>query len=399
MPLAALIAAYQETSQGKLRATLTLAGRSLVERQARLAAAVGAQPVVILVERVPAELAAAIDRLRSEGVGAILARTVDEAADAVPRGDRLLLVADGLIAETGHFTRIAGAVGPAVLTVPDDGADDRHERIDADSRWAGLALTDGATLRETAAMLQDWDPQSTLLRLILQGGARQLAVRGEADGYLLVADNEQELLRAEQQIVAGAGGPGHGWAGRFLLAPIERAATRLLMPTAVTPEWLYLAAALLTGLAVFLFARGWLWAGGLTLLAASPLDGTAERLADVRLHGRRPPGWWSHVIPVAAAAALLALAWALARTDGWGCLSLGVAAILFQVALKGEIHGREIAGSEWLANRTGMIWLMLPFAVANEWLMGLGALAIYAAGSFFWAQREVHRPTHRAAED
>lgn len=399
MPLAALIAAYQETSQGKLRATLTLAGRSLVERQARLAAAVGAQPVVILVERVPAELAAAIDRLRSEGVGAIVARTVEEAADAVLPEDRLLLVADGLVAETGHFTRLAGAAGPTVLTVPDEGVDDRHERIDADSRWAGLALTDGAALRETAAMLGDWDAQSTLLRLTLQAGARQLAVRGEADGYLLIADNEQELLRAEQQIVVAAGGPGRGWAGRFLLAPIERATTRLLMPSAVTPEWLSLAAALLTGLATFLFARGWLWAGGLTLLVASPLDGAAERLGDVRLQARRPPGWWSHIIPVTAAAALLALAWTLSLTAGWGCLVLAATAILFQIALNGEIHGREIAGREWLSDRNAMLWLMLPFAVAGEWVLGLAALAGYAAGSFFWAQREVHRPNRRPGED
>jgi hypothetical protein len=34
---------------------------------------------------------------------------------------------------------------------------------------------------------------------------------------------------------------------------------------------------------------------------------------------------------------------------------------------------------------------MLPFAVTGAWATGLGALAVYAAGSFFWAQREAHR--------
>ena len=43
------------------------------------------------------------------------------------------------------------------------------------------------------------------------------------------------------------------------------------------------------------------------------------------------------------------------------------------------------------AERKGMSWLMLPFAVTGAWASGLGLLAAYAAGSFFWAQREVHR--------
>jgi hypothetical protein len=34
--------------------------------------------------------------------------------------------------------------------------------------------------------------------------------------------------------------------------------------------------------------------------------------------------------------------------------------------------------------------LMLPFALAGAWVSGLGALAVYAAGSFFWVQRYVH---------
>ncbi len=257
-----------------------------------------------------------------------------------------------------------------MLTVPDDGVDDRHERIDAESRWAGLAMIDGAILRETAAMLHDWDLQSTLLRRALQAGARHFAVRGDADGFLLIADSEPELAAAEQRIVAAAGGPGRGWASRWLLAPVERAFTRLLMPSAITSEWLYLAAVALTGVAAFLFARGWLWTGMILLLLTTPLDGTAERLAAVRLQAGRPPGWWSHLIPVAAAAALGALAWSLGRLGGWGCLVIAATAILFQIALRAETAGRDIPGEEWLAERKGMAWLMLPFAGTGMWISG-----------------------------
>jgi hypothetical protein len=38
-----------------------------------------------------------------------------------------------------------------------------------------------------------------------------------------------------------------------------------------------------------------------------------------------------------------------------------------------------------------MTWLLLPFAAFGLWHAGLAALFAYAAASFFWAQREVHR--------
>ena len=149
----------------------------MVERQARRGAAAGADPIVIAVERVPAELLAAVDRLRSQGIDMIVARTAADAADAVDSADRLLLVADGLVASTAHVERLLALDGNTLLTVPDVRVDDRFERIDGHSRWAGLALLDGRLLHETAERLGDWDLQSTLLRRAVQTGARQVAVR------------------------------------------------------------------------------------------------------------------------------------------------------------------------------------------------------------------------------
>ncbi|MFL6858020.1 MAG: hypothetical protein ACJ8EB_08955, partial [Allosphingosinicella sp.] len=188
MTLAALIAAYHEADEpgGGLRATLPLAGRTLFERQAKLAAAAGAQPIVVAVERVPPALAGALDRLRAQGLKLVVARTALEAAEAVHPDDRLLLIADGLIPAEAHIERLLSLGGNAVLTVPDVRVDDRFERIDAQSRWAGLAVVDGELLKRTAEMLHDWDLQSTLLRRAVQSGARHIALKGEpADDQLI----------------------------------------------------------------------------------------------------------------------------------------------------------------------------------------------------------------------
>ncbi|MEA3015744.1 MAG: hypothetical protein QOI38_466 [Sphingomonadales bacterium] len=402
MALTALIAAYRESDEpgGPLRAVLPLAGRTLIERQAKLAALAGARRILVLVERVPPELLAALDRLRREGLGVLLARSAEEAAGQVDPGDVLLLVADGFIGDESHLRRLAGASPPALLTVPDVRVDDRFERIDAESRWAGLALIDGALLAETASMLHDWDPQSTLLRRAVQAGARMLSVRGEAaEADLTIAERLGDLAAVHRRIVDRAASGRGDWISQYLLGPVERAATHALMGGTVTPAAIGAAAMALTALGAVAFVWHHLWIGLLLLLLATPLDGIADRLARLRLEEGVGHSWWSHLLPAFAAAALLALGLSLGRVHGWGSILLTVAILLFLLAQRLEIEGREPKGLIVLAERKGMSWLMLPFAVAGLWLAGLFALFGYAAASFFWAQRAVHAPEPPEPQD
>ncbi len=393
MALAALIAAYRESDEpgGPLRAVLPLAGRTLLERQARLAASAGAERILVLVERVPKELLSAIDRLRREGIPIGLARSAGEAADQVDPDEELLLVADGFIGDESHVRRIAGATPFALLTVPDGQVDDRFERIDAGSRWAGLALIDGALLRETAAMLRDWDAQSTLLRRAVQAGARMLSVRGEgADAQLVIAERAADLDEVHRGIVGRAASGRDDWISQYLLGPLERAASRMLMKSAVTPRMVGVLALLLTALGAAAFASDFHWPGLALLLLATPLDGIADRLSRLRLEDGIAHSWWAHLLPALAGGALIALAVSLSDAHGWGTVLLAAATILFLLAQRFEVEGRRFRGLIFLAERKGMTWLMLPFAIAGQWVGGLAALFVYAVASFFWVQQRVH---------
>jgi hypothetical protein len=137
----------------------------------------------------------------------------------------------------------------------------------------------------------------------------------------------------------------------------------------------------------------------LLLLLATPLDGTADRLAALRMQRRVQPDWWSYALPIVSGMALAALGYALTAERGWGCLALVAATAAFLIALRGELPGRDIPGKIWLSEPKGMTWLLLPFAVTGRWVTGLAALACYAAGSFFWAQRQAHRPISAAQPD
>ena len=388
MALAALISAYHESGEaGHLRATLPLAGRTVIERQARLAASAGANPVVIFVERLPAALSAAVERLRRDRVPVKLVRSVEEAAEAVDPFDRVLLVGDGAIVPAAQQARLAAEEGNAVLTVPEGAHGELYERIDAQSRWAGLAAIDGALLRETAGMLRDWDLQSTLLRRTLQAGAGHV----EADNAASVAilDRDQDLDELERRIIAGADLANRSWSD-YVLAPIERLVTLMLVGSPLSPQLIGLGAALLSALAAASFYVGWYWIGLLKLLAATPLEGIATRLARLRMQSSVRQSWWAYLIPLFTAAAFIILSYRLMPVYGWGIVLLPVVTLGVRHALAVETEERSVPGALLLAERKGMIWLLVPFALFGLWPAGFVFLCAYAAASFFWAQQQVH---------
>src|SRR3954471_8976287 len=138
MALGALLGAYQEDDSGGLRALLPLAGRTLIEYQVRCAAAAGAAPIVIVVERVPQALQDALERLRLDGVGVFAVSDVHEAVSRFEAGSSILLIGDGIAPPAELVAAVAEEPEPVVATVPDDEAHESFERVDGETRWAGV---------------------------------------------------------------------------------------------------------------------------------------------------------------------------------------------------------------------------------------------------------------------
>ncbi|HUE78113.1 MAG TPA: hypothetical protein VMN38_00585 [Sphingomicrobium sp.] len=392
MAVGALIGAYQENDSGELRALLPLAGRTLIEYQARCAAAAGAAPIVVLVERVPPALHEAIERLRIDGLSVIPVGDGNEAASRFEAGSLILLVGDGVAAPAELLAQLAEEPEPAVATVPDDEAHEAYERIDATSRWAGVALVDGRTLGATAAMLGDWDLQSTLLRRALQDGA--LRVRVDTAGEPLLAESADQLGGFERALIVSSRGARRDWASRYVLPLIEEFATERLLDTPVRPHWLIWAALALSVAAAFAFTRGWLWPALGMLVVATPLDLVARRLATLRLRPLPPRSLSRRLLRPTAGLALLALGWRLTvHGSGWGALVTALVAAAFAEAARIERGYREVPGEVWLFSRRNAIIAAIPFALAGAWALCLVALAIYAAVSFFYVQHWHHRIT------
>lgn len=391
MALGALISAYQEDEQGGLRALFPLAGRTLVEYQARCAAAVGAAPIVVTVERIPAALNEAFERLRAEGINVVPVSDGAEAASRFEAGTLILLVADGLAPDVPLLARLAEFAEPAVAIVPDDADHERFERIDGTSRWAGAAVVEGHTLGSTAAMLGDWDLESTLLRRAVQAGARRVAA-GDAGAGALLARQPEDLAGFERRLLVATRGERRDWSSRYILPIIEEFATERLMESRVRPEWLVITGLVLTFAAAFSFSRGWLWPALGLLLLSTPLDLVGARLASLRLQPLSPKNLARRMLWPAAGLALLALGWwSTNHGGGWGALFAAWTAAAFAEAARIEKSGSEVPPQLWLFSRRNAIFLALPFALADWWVPCLVALAGYAAVSFFVVQHFRHR--------
>jgi CheY-like chemotaxis protein len=391
MALGALIGATQEDGDGALRALYPLAGRTLLEYQARCVAAAGASPIVVLVERVPPALQEAIERLRGEGMSVVAVSDGNEAASRFEAGTMIVQVADGLAPDSGLIAKLVDFGEPAIALFPDEAPFERHERIDATSRWAGVALVDNHTLGSTAAMLGDWDLQSTLLRKAVQGGARRVPAGGAGLGTLL-AQAPGDLEGFERRLVVASRGARTDWASRYLLPIVEEFATERLMETKLRAEWLVFTALVMILAAGFGMTRGWLWQSALLLLLSTPLDLVAERLASLRLKPMVATLWTRRALWPASGLALLALGWYQTNHgSGWGAAVAAASAAAFAQALRIERLGLDLPPGPWLFSRRNAIFGALPFVAMGWWDGLLAALLAYAGGSFFVAQHFRHR--------
>ena len=321
MALGALIGGYHEDDMGGLRALLPLAGRTLLEYQARCLAAVGAAPIVMLVERMPPALNEAVARLRSEGISVTPVGDGLEAASRFEAGSEVILLADGIAPDMADLTRLAEAAGPTVLTVSDNESHESFERIDATRRWAGLARLASADLGATAAMLGDWDLQSTLMRRTIQSGAPLMAAHDGAGRGPFLADRAEAMVDFERRLLLASRVTRSDWVSRFLLPLVEEFATERLMETRVAPAMLVQGAVALTVAAALAISRGWMIAAVVMLLVSLPLDLVGERLAMLRLRPLPPSLLASRLLWPAAGLALVALGWFASGHDaGWGAM-------------------------------------------------------------------------------
>ncbi len=399
MALAALIAAVREADDGAgLIGTLSVAGRTLIERQARLATRAGAAHIVLLVERVPGSLTSAVDRLRRDGIAIEVARSAGDAADRFHPDERVLVFADGALAGGAVVARLGASVAPALLTIGEGGPAGTFERIDAATRWTGIALVGGEMLRKTVAALGDWDLHSTLLRRAVGASARRIDIAdgvdiGEAEPATLVRSRAGARVATQASLDRDLAG--EGWPARLIYGRIARLAIGGVLERPLQARWLRWGAIGLTVLAVPALWRGWVLAGLAAMIAAALLDSLGRLLAAVRLSPAASDDLLGLVRLGIGGFALATFA--LHRVTGdWTSFVVALATIAAMAALQRERHllarfGAGAAPPRWIADGDALVLVFAVFAAATFTLSGLLALVVYATASFAAVQHRLYR--------
>ena len=268
MALIALVGASETLPDGSLRALVTVAGETLIERQAARLADVGVAHIAVAVGAVPGELLAACDRIRRRGMKVTPVRTASDLVPLVEGDDRIILVADGLRAGGTHYAAIAKPGSPAILVTGDTMLTQGFERIDATRRWGGLASISQPMVADIAAMPGEWDMMLTLLRLAVQAGARRLYCEPalfEQGEIAIVADRPTAAL-IEQSSLQRIEYGGMGLGRSAIMMPIIRLAGPLLVKSPATARYLPHVTALLWVAVALLAASGLAAAGALVAI-------------------------------------------------------------------------------------------------------------------------------------
>ncbi|MFQ3596656.1 MAG: CDP-alcohol phosphatidyltransferase family protein, partial [Sphingomonadaceae bacterium] len=292
-PLTAVLSIGEALAGNRRPGLAIVAGRTLVERQARQALRAGASALLVLAPALPSDVAARLLRLGNVRLVALTPALAD-ALEAV--AGTLLLFEPGVVLDERIVEAVARSPAPAAAVfraTPPATA----ERVGAGHHWASVASMPAAGAAAALRAHPEWEPVGTLNRTALAMGAHLLEVESLAtysEGrrrdvpllwQRLVTDADSRS--AEAAILSAAQKGCLDWPARFLHPPVENALVRLLWPTAITPNMVTLATAALGLVALFLFAAGMLWPALLLVLMVGPLDGVDGKLARTRIEFSR----------------------------------------------------------------------------------------------------------------
>lgn len=355
-------------------ALLDIGGEPVIAHQIRVLRHFGINRFFIEVDQVPGALLAISDKIRASGVTIEFVRSPQELAQKLPANAMLFAMAEGVVADPKLLTEIMGNTMPFIATVDGRDENSHFERMDLNTRWAGLARFNRSTIASVANLPEGWSIASSLLRQAMQQGTMQQALKQVQlqDRKLCLvaapADADEmtaKLLSARAEKVGGA-----------VELNIFGSLAKWLAPAIWRNEWAKKAVPVLSALT----AAGSValaWTGMDALSAITALFSIFGVSVLTTMSGREEGGILrlvtGPVVWTLLAGALGAALWELPAT---GFVDLFPAIMLVGLI----IHARRLALPNWarsiLASPALAALVVLLFAIFDQSAFGVRCLAV-----------------------
>ena len=170
IPIALLSAAGSNEDSNYL---ISAGGQPVLAHQIAALRSVGISKFLIEVESVPGTLLAMADRLILSGCSVDFIRSAQDLRAKLGTGEIMIVQAEGVYIVPELLTTLLGNPGQFIVTVDGRAENEAFERMDLNTRWAGLAVVPANTVRSIGELPEGWSITSSLLRHAMQDGVAQ----------------------------------------------------------------------------------------------------------------------------------------------------------------------------------------------------------------------------------
>lgn len=196
-------ASFTQHSDNAGVALATAGGQPLLAHQISVLRHVGIDTFLIEVDTVPGALLALAGNVRKQGCSVEFIRSVEDLQKEIRASDQLLVQAEGLVASREFLKSVLVGRDAFIATV--DGRDENEpfERMDLNTRWAGLAVLKAASVASLEPLPDGWNISSSLLRRAMQDRVpnRRVKQSNIQHGFLRKISSSEDAEQLTSQIL------------------------------------------------------------------------------------------------------------------------------------------------------------------------------------------------------
>jgi hypothetical protein len=165
-------------ADGNAALPLTLLfGQPMIHHMIKSLQRVGITKFVIGVDTVPGALLAYRDAVSKQGLDLRFVREPSAMTPLLDANSRILLLRADTILDVGLIQQALLYKDALVATVEERAENQVFERIDLNSRWAGMAILNRSSIDAMTQLPEGWDMASALLRQALQDGVKSWPIK------------------------------------------------------------------------------------------------------------------------------------------------------------------------------------------------------------------------------